>query len=162
MLRQKRERSDPMDILQMLRQPFTPPAVSADIPHGDMPGDKVVISEGHIAKANAIYPRLAQLLCGALEQNPARRAVIAVCGGSGGDLYPFAIGAGADAYVTANIKHNLFIEMRRDDFCVLDAGHFCTENTVIKPLAEKAAKAFQDTEIIVSESSEDPARYYAR
>jgi len=72
-----------MDILQMLRQPFTPPAVSADIPHGDMPGDKVVIGEGHIAKANAIYPRLAQLLCGALEQNPARRAVIAVCGGSG-------------------------------------------------------------------------------
>ena len=87
---------------------------------------------------------------------------VAVCGGSGGDLFDFAISAGADAYVTANIKHNLWIEIRRKGFCVLDAGHFCTENTVIKPLAEKAAKAFPDTEIIVSESSEDPARYYAR
>lgn len=72
-----------MDILEKLRQPFTPPAVSADIPHGDMPGDKVVIDEGHIAKANAIYPKLAELLADALAQSPAKRAVIAVCGGSG-------------------------------------------------------------------------------
>ena len=105
-----------------------------------------------------------KLNVGGIKYTPTDKMIkkVAVCGGSGGDLYPFAIGAGADAYVTANIKHNLFIEMRRDDFCVLDAGHFCTENTVIKPLAEKAAKAFPDTEIIVSESSEDPARYYAR
>ncbi len=87
---------------------------------------------------------------------------VAVCGGSGGDLYPAAMAAGADAYVTANIKHNLFIDMRRDEFCVLDAGHFCTENTVIKPLAEKMKKAFPDVEIIVSEVSEDPARYWAK
>ena len=72
-----------MDILKKLGQPFTPPAVSADIPHGDMPGDKVVIDEGHIAKANAIYPKLAELLADALAQSPAKRAVIAVCGGSG-------------------------------------------------------------------------------
>ncbi|MBR2041220.1 MAG: Nif3-like dinuclear metal center hexameric protein [Oscillospiraceae bacterium] len=105
-----------------------------------------------------------KLNVGGIKYTPTDKMIkkVAVCGGSGGDLYPFAIGAGADAYVTANIKHNLFIEMRRDGFCVLDAGHFCTENTVIKPLAEKAAKAFPDTEIIVSESSEDPARYYAR
>ncbi|MBR3953782.1 MAG: Nif3-like dinuclear metal center hexameric protein [Oscillospiraceae bacterium] len=105
-----------------------------------------------------------KLNVGGIKYTPTDKMIkkVAVCGGSGGDLYPFAIGAGADAYVTANIKHNLFIEMRRDGFCVLDAGHFCTENTVIKPLAEKTAKAFPDTEIIVSESSEDPARYYAR
>lgn len=87
---------------------------------------------------------------------------VAVCGGSGGDLYPFAMNAGADAFVTANIKHNLFIEMRRDNFCVLDAGHFCTENTVIAPLAEKIQKEFPSTEIILSETSEDPARYWAK
>ena len=87
---------------------------------------------------------------------------VAVCGGSGGDLYPFAMNAGADAYVTANIKHNLFLDMRRDGFCVLDAGHFCTENTVIKPLAEKLEKEFTDTEIIVSEVSKDPACYWAK
>ena len=101
---------------------------------------------------------------GGIKYTPTEKMIkkVAVCGGSGGDLYPAAISAGADAYVTAYIKHNLFIDMRRDDFCVLDAGHFCTENTVIKPLAQKIMAAFPDTEVIVSEVSEDPARYWAK
>ena len=72
-----------MEKLQKLSQPWTAPAVPADIPHGDMPGDKVVIGEGHIAKANTIFPVLLPILADALERSPAQRAVIAVCGGSG-------------------------------------------------------------------------------
>ena len=34
------------------------PEVPADIPHGDMPGDKVEINQGHIQKANLIFPLL--------------------------------------------------------------------------------------------------------
>ena len=34
------------------------PAVPEVIPQGDMPGDKVQIGEGHIAKANTIFPLL--------------------------------------------------------------------------------------------------------
>ena len=101
---------------------------------------------------------------GGIKYTPANKNIkkVAVCGGSGGDLYPFAIKAGADAFVTANIKHNQWIEMRRDGFCVLDAGHFCTENTVIEPLQKKLSAKFGDAEIIVSEVSEDPARYWAK
>lgn len=101
---------------------------------------------------------------GGIKYTPTDKKIkkVAVCGGSGGDLYKFAMDSGADAYVTANIKHNLFIDMRREGFCVLDAGHFCTENTVIKPLAERLRKAFDDVEIIVSEVSEDPARYWSK
>ena len=66
-----------------LRQSWTPPELPPEIPHGDMPGDKVSISEGHIQKANAIVPALLPLLWEALAQNPARRAVVSVCGGSG-------------------------------------------------------------------------------
>ena len=51
--------------------------------------------------------------------------------------------------------------MKREGFCVLDAGHFCTENTVIEPLAKKLFEKFSDAKIIVSEVSEDPARYWA-
>lgn len=100
---------------------------------------------------------------GGIKYTPTDKMIkkVAVCGGSGGDLFGFAMEAGADAFVTANIKHNQFIEMRRNGFCVLDAGHFCTENTVIEPLAEKLRTEFSDTEIIVSEVSEDPARYWA-
>ena len=101
---------------------------------------------------------------GGIKYTPANKNIkkVAVCGGSGGDLYPFAVKAGADAFVTANIKHNQWVEMRREGFCVLDAGHFCTENTVIEPLAEKLSANFDDVEIIVSEVSEDPARYWAK
>lgn len=101
---------------------------------------------------------------GGIKYTPTEKMIkkVAVCGGSGGDLYPAAISAGADAFVTSNIKHNIFIDIRRDNFCVLDAGHFCTENTVIKPLAEKLAKEFADTKIIVSETSGDPACYWAK
>ncbi len=60
---------------------WTPPAVDGDIPHGDMPGDKVEINEGHIAKANVIFPLLLPLAARAAEETG--RAVVAVCGGSG-------------------------------------------------------------------------------
>lgn len=69
--------------LNVLRQNWTPPELPPVIPHGDMPGDKVSISEGHIQKANVIFPALLPLLGEALAQNPARRAVVSVCGGSG-------------------------------------------------------------------------------
>lgn len=105
-----------------------------------------------------------KLSVGGIKYTPTAKIIrkVAVCGGSGGDLFGFAISAGADAFVTANIKHNLWIEMRREGFCVLDAGHFCTENTVIGPLAKKIAEEFDKTEIIVSEVSEDPAKYWAK
>lgn len=50
-----------------------------NIPHGDMPGDKIEINEGHIQKAKVIYPVLKEKVMALCD----RRAVIAVCGGSG-------------------------------------------------------------------------------
>lgn len=54
-----------------------------NIPKGDMPGDKIKIGEEHIKKAKIILPRLIELLIPILNENPQKRAVIAVCGGSG-------------------------------------------------------------------------------
>jgi dinuclear metal center YbgI/SA1388 family protein len=105
-----------------------------------------------------------KLSVGGIKYTPTDKKIrkVAVCGGSGGDLYPYAINAGADAFVTANLKHNQWIEIRRDGFCVLDAGHFCTENTVVDPLVEKLSVNFDDAVIIASEVSEDPAKYWAK
>ena len=72
-----------MENLMIYGQPWSAPAIPEDIPHGDMSGDKVVIGEGHIAKANAIFPALMEQLAPVLAQSPKKRAVIAVCGGSG-------------------------------------------------------------------------------
>ncbi len=72
-----------IELIQQVEAGWTMPVVPEDIPHGDMPGDKVSIGEGHIAKASVIFPRLCQLLVPVLEANPHQRAVVTVCGGSG-------------------------------------------------------------------------------
>ena len=53
------------------------------VPTGDMPGDKVQITDQHVDKAQAIFPRLWELLEPLLEERPHGRAVVAVHGGSG-------------------------------------------------------------------------------
>ncbi len=63
--------------------PWETKEVPSDIPHGDMPGDKIEIDESHIAKANVIFPSLAEKLAKKIKENPYQRAVISVCGGSG-------------------------------------------------------------------------------
>ncbi len=58
-------------------------AIPADIPHGDMPGDKIEIGDSHIAKARTIFPKLVEELTSATASNKFSRAVVCVCGGSG-------------------------------------------------------------------------------
>lgn len=60
---------------------WTPPSLEGDIPHGDMPGDKVEINQEHIDKTNTIFPLLLPMAAEAAERTG--RAVVAVCGGSG-------------------------------------------------------------------------------
>lgn len=60
---------------------WQPPVIRGEIPHGDMPGDKVEIGQTHIEKANRFFPLLLPMAAKAAENTG--RAVIAVCGGSG-------------------------------------------------------------------------------
>jgi alpha-galactosidase len=73
------------DIVSIIEQlaDWKAPALPDDIPHGDMPGDKVQIEESHIKKANVIFPKLISGLLPYFKENPHQRAVITVCGGSG-------------------------------------------------------------------------------
>ncbi len=60
---------------------WKPPEIPENIPHGDMPGDKVEIGQGHIDKANLIFPLLVPMAAEAAEKTG--KAVVCVCGGSG-------------------------------------------------------------------------------
>ena len=51
-----------------------------DIPHGDMPGDKVEIGEEHVKKAQLIMESLKGMLDEVIAKDG--KAVITVCGGS--------------------------------------------------------------------------------
>jgi dinuclear metal center YbgI/SA1388 family protein len=58
-----------------------------------------------------------------------RRSVqrVAVCGGAGDDLIDAARAAGADVYVTADLRHHPASEARERGLALVDAGHWATE-----------------------------------
>lgn len=62
---------------------WKPPVLPEHIPQGDMPGDKVVISEYHIDRANRIFPDLLEEIEKLKKENGSQKIVVAVCGGSG-------------------------------------------------------------------------------
>ena len=56
---------------------------------------------------------------------------VAVCGGAGSDFIRTAMGAGADAYVTADVKYHEFFEVLsrtgEPEMALVDPGHYETE-----------------------------------
>ena len=67
---------------------------------------------------------------------PARIRRVALCGGSGFSLYRKAAAAGADIYLTGDLKYHEAREViDRAGIPVLDAGHFATERPVLERCA---------------------------
>lgn len=84
---------------------------------------------------------------------------VAVCSGSGGEFVELAKNLGADAFVTGEIKHSQILKANEIGLMVVDAGHFKTENVVIKPLAEIFKKEFAHIEFNISETCSDYVEY---
>ncbi len=61
---------------------------------------------------------------------------IAVASGSCGDLISLAKEKGADAIITADVKYHQALDALDEDICVIDAGHFPTENCVTDILGD--------------------------
>jgi len=61
---------------------------------------------------------------------------VAVGGGSCGDFIHYAVEAGCDTFVTADLKYNMFLDAPNTGMNIIDAGHFPTENTVCPKLRE--------------------------
>lgn len=73
---------------------------------------------------------------------------VLVCSGSGGNYISQAINGGFDALITADVKHNHFIDAVNNDFSLFDAGHYNTENIVVEPLCELLGKKFKNISFI--------------
>ena len=68
-----------MDLQKIDLNNWQAPELSPDMPHGDMPGDKIKIDDGHIQKATTIFP----LLIKELKKENKDKVVVSVFGGSG-------------------------------------------------------------------------------
>ncbi len=81
-------------------------------------------------------------------------STVAVLGGSGGDYWRLAKESGADALITADVKHSLFIDALENGFTLLDAGHFHTENVVVNSLFIKLQSQLTEVEFLPYNSKE--------
>ena len=72
---------------------------------------------------------------------PASIKTVAVCGGSGSEFAPVARQKGADVYLSAEIKHNIAIWARENNFCIIDGTHYATEKPAVALLVKRLLQA---------------------
>lgn len=83
---------------------------------------------------------------------------VAVSSGGGGDGVQLCGKYGFDAFVTGELKHHQYLYAASHGIAAFDAGHFSTENVVIRPLRDNLADRFPDVDIRVSERCVCPYR----
>ncbi len=84
---------------------------------------------------------------------------VAVCGGSGGSLIESARAAGADAFLTSDLRHHVVSESRESsDLSLLDAAHWATEWPWLGAAATLLRQDVADDmiEVTVSSQRTDP------
>lgn len=95
------------------------------------------------------------------EERPVRR--VAVCGGSGSELWKEALAAQADVFVTGDVNYHAAREMLSAGLAFVDAGHFGTERVVLPVLKERLMQALEEkglaVECLLSEREEEPYVY---
>jgi dinuclear metal center YbgI/SA1388 family protein len=92
--------------------------------------------------------------------DPARTiTAVAVCGGSGSALINDAARAGADAFITADIKYHAFTDAPRN-MLVADIGHYESEKFSLQLLHEMINKKFPTFALRFSEIKTNPINYF--
>ncbi|MBC7749415.1 MAG: Nif3-like dinuclear metal center hexameric protein [Methylotenera sp.] len=83
---------------------------------------------------------------------------VAVLGGAGSFAIKDAIQAGADAYLTADLKYHQFYEAE-NKFLLADIGHFESERYTKNYIVEYLRKKILNFAVILSEENSNPVKY---
>lgn len=84
---------------------------------------------------------------------------VAVCGGSGSFLMGKAAAAGADAFLTGDIKYHDFFDAPAD-LLVVDGGHYETEQFTVQLLAQYLTENFPNFAVLISNVKTNPVNYF--
>ncbi len=105
-------------------------------------------AECDINDADKLAEHIKRKLCTAVRYADSGKAIcrVLVCSGSGGNYLGDVISGGYDALISADIKHNVFIDAVNSGVAVFDAGHYQSENVIIKPLGILLSSNFSDIE----------------
>ncbi len=80
------------------------------------------------------------------------------CGAGGSNIFA-AVSAGADAFVTGEIKHHEILFAGQHNTAIYDIGHFCSEDMIIPKLAGILGKKFPDTTFKQAKADLDKLMY---
>lgn len=83
---------------------------------------------------------------------------VAVGGGACGSMLSDAIKMGCDTFVTADIKHDQFLEAQMLGINLMDAGHFATEDVVCTEIVAYMEKNFPEVKVWQAESDKESYR----
>jgi dinuclear metal center YbgI/SA1388 family protein len=84
---------------------------------------------------------------------------VAVVGGSGGSFLPDAISAGAECFVTSDLKHHVSLDVVTDQaqsISLIDISHFAAESLWLKPTQVTLSTLIPGVSFVVSQISTDP------
>jgi len=84
---------------------------------------------------------------------------IAVCGGAGIFLLPNAIAAGAQVYITSDIKYHEFFDAD-DQILLCDIGHYESEQFTVELLTEFLREKFPNFAVLKTEMNTNPVNYF--
>ncbi len=84
---------------------------------------------------------------------------VAVCGGAGAGLTESAIRAGADAFITGDIKYHTFLEAPKE-LLLADIGHYESEKFSLEILHDMIQKKFPNFALRFSEIKTNPINFY--
>lgn len=72
---------------------------------------------------------------------------VALCSGSGGDMWECLVGTDVDTLLTGEAKYHHFLEAAQAGINLVEAGHFATENLILPVLAQWLTEADPSLEI---------------
>jgi putative NIF3 family GTP cyclohydrolase 1 type 2 len=84
---------------------------------------------------------------------------VAVCGGAGSFLISNALAAGANFYVTSDVKYHEFFDAN-DQLVIADIGHFESEQFTVDLLFEVLREKFSNFAVLKSGIKTNPVNYY--
>ena len=89
---------------------------------------------------------------------------VAACGGAGDSLIDAALRAGAELYVTGDLRHHVTLDALTQGMAVIDAGHFRTEVAALPALVQRLRDTAADrglkARLLASEVSTEPWRVH--
>ena len=85
---------------------------------------------------------------------------VAVCTGAGGEYYEGAVAAKADVFISGDIKHHEAQAAKELGLCVIDAGHYGTEQIFVENMAGQIRQKSMDAlTLMCTEVKQNPYNY---